>query len=90
MKRASLFFGLFASALVLSPSAHANKIFSLVASSATCAPGATGRVTVAPSGRGDRMHVEISGLPVLDGTHVVGVITESDIFRLVVKAWSEA
>jgi len=33
----------------------------------------------------------ISGLPVVDsGGKVVGIITESDIFRLVVQRWSEA
>jgi acetoin utilization protein AcuB len=33
----------------------------------------------------------ISGLPVVDsGGKVVGVITESDIFRMVVQRWSEA
>jgi acetoin utilization protein AcuB len=31
----------------------------------------------------------ISGLPVVDGqSNLVGIITESDIFRLVVKEWS--
>lgn len=29
----------------------------------------------------------VSGLPVLDGDQVAGIITESDIFRLVVEAW---
>jgi hypothetical protein len=43
--------------------AAANKIFKLTATSSTCAPGATGRVTVAPHGRVDNLHVEISGLP---------------------------
>lgn len=33
----------------------------------------------------------ISGLPVVDsGGKVVGIITESDIFRMVVQRWSEA
>lgn len=32
---------------------------------------------------------KISGLPVVEHGRLVGVITESDIFRLVVKAWSE-
>lgn len=32
---------------------------------------------------------QISGLPVLEGTAVVGIITESDIFRLVVESWAE-
>lgn len=30
---------------------------------------------------------KIAGLPVLEGDRVVGIITESDIFRFVVKAW---
>ena len=30
---------------------------------------------------------KIAGLPVVDGGRVVGIITESDIFRLVVKMW---
>jgi CBS domain-containing protein len=34
---------------------------------------------------------KISGLPVVDGVgKLVGIITESDIFRLVVRAWSRA
>jgi acetoin utilization protein AcuB len=34
---------------------------------------------------------KISGLPVVDGVgKLVGIITESDIFRLVVRAWSKA
>jgi CBS domain-containing protein len=32
---------------------------------------------------------KISGLPVLDDDNLVGIITESDIFRLVVKTWQE-
>lgn len=32
---------------------------------------------------------KISGLPVLDHDRLVGIITESDIFRLVVKTWQE-
>jgi CBS domain-containing protein len=32
---------------------------------------------------------KISGLPVLDGQRLVGIITESDIFRMVVKTWRE-
>jgi acetoin utilization protein AcuB len=32
---------------------------------------------------------KISGLPVVDGRgKVIGIITESDIFRIVVKKWS--
>lgn len=30
---------------------------------------------------------KISGLPVIDGGKVVGIITESDIFRMVVEEW---
>jgi acetoin utilization protein AcuB len=34
---------------------------------------------------------KISGLPVIDSAgKLVGIITESDIFRLVVRAWSKA
>jgi acetoin utilization protein AcuB len=32
---------------------------------------------------------QVSGLPVISGGKVVGIITESDIFRLVVESWSE-
>jgi CBS domain-containing protein len=32
---------------------------------------------------------KVAGLPVLDGDNVVGIITESDIFRLVVKVWEQ-
>jgi acetoin utilization protein AcuB len=32
---------------------------------------------------------QVSGLPVISGGSVVGIITESDIFRLVVESWSE-
>lgn len=31
---------------------------------------------------------QISGLPVVQESHVVGIITESDIFRLIVDSWS--
>jgi acetoin utilization protein AcuB len=31
---------------------------------------------------------QVSGLPVVDNSHVVGIITESDIFRLIVDSWS--
>lgn len=31
----------------------------------------------------------VSGLPVVDGDRLVGIITESDIFRLVVNSWAE-
>ena len=30
---------------------------------------------------------KISGLPVMDNNQLVGIITESDIFRMVVKTW---
>jgi CBS domain-containing protein len=32
---------------------------------------------------------KISGLPVLEDGQLVGIITESDIFRLVVRTWQE-
>jgi CBS domain-containing protein len=32
---------------------------------------------------------KIAGLPVLRGDRLVGIITESDIFRLVVRTWDE-
>jgi CBS domain-containing protein len=32
----------------------------------------------------------IAGLPVMVAGHVVGILTESDIFRLVVKTWEQA
>ncbi len=32
---------------------------------------------------------KISGLPVMEHDHLVGIITESDIFRMVVKTWQE-
>ena len=32
---------------------------------------------------------KISGLPVVDGNKVVGIITESDIFRMIVQAWDK-
>lgn len=31
---------------------------------------------------------QVSGLPVVDGARLVGIITESDIFRLVVESWA--
>ncbi len=36
------------------------------------------------------LEAKISGLPVLAGNKLVGIITESDIFRLVVAEWGEA
>jgi CBS domain-containing protein len=35
------------------------------------------------------LEYQVSGLPVVSEGRVVGVITESDIFRLVVKSWGE-
>ncbi|MDQ7030948.1 MAG: CBS domain-containing protein [Ardenticatenia bacterium] len=32
---------------------------------------------------------QVSGLPVIEGKRVVGIITESDIFRLVVEEWRQ-
>ncbi len=32
---------------------------------------------------------KVSGLPVMDGSQLVGIITESDIFRLVVRMWQQ-
>lgn len=34
------------------------------------------------------LEYQISGLPVVQDEHVVGIITESDIFRLIVNDWS--
>ncbi len=34
------------------------------------------------------LEYQVSGLPVVQGEAVVGIITESDIFRLVVESWS--
>ena len=36
------------------------------------------------------LEYQVSGLPVRDGQRLVGIITESDIFRLVIEALSEA
>jgi acetoin utilization protein AcuB len=33
---------------------------------------------------------QVSGLPVISGSNLVGIITESDIFRLVVESWAES
>jgi acetoin utilization protein AcuB len=35
------------------------------------------------------LEYEVSGLPVISGQRPVGIITESDIFRLVVESWAE-
>lgn len=32
---------------------------------------------------------QVSGLPVVDNDHVVGILTESDIFKIVVNWWAE-
>jgi acetoin utilization protein AcuB len=51
-------------------------------------------VTINPSATiqeaAERMlEYQVSGLPVVRNGNVVGMITESDIFRLVVESWSE-
>lgn len=35
------------------------------------------------------LEYQVSGLPVVLDTKIIGIITESDIFRLVVEAWSD-
>jgi acetoin utilization protein AcuB len=35
------------------------------------------------------LEYQVSGLPVVSGSRVVGIITESDIFRLVVESWAD-
>ena len=35
------------------------------------------------------MDNQVSGLPVVDDDHLVGILTESDIFKLVVNWWAE-
>ena len=35
------------------------------------------------------LEYQVSGLPVVDGRTPVGIITESDIFRLVVDSWAD-
>ncbi len=35
------------------------------------------------------LEYQVSGLPVVANGRIVGIITESDIFRLVVKSWGE-
>ncbi len=37
----------------------------------------------------EMLEYEVSGLPVVQGQQVIGMITESDIFRFVVESWSE-
>jgi acetoin utilization protein AcuB len=32
---------------------------------------------------------QVSGLPVVEADHVIGILTESDIFKLVVNWWAE-
>ena len=34
------------------------------------------------------LEYQVSGLPVVQDDHVIGIITESDIFRLIVNGWS--
>lgn len=34
------------------------------------------------------LEYQVSGIPVVQDTKVIGIITESDIFRLVVESWS--
>ncbi len=52
-------------------------------------------ITIAPDAAigqaaGDMLQHKISSLPVLDADgRLVGIITESDIFRLVVRAWGD-
>ncbi|MEZ4860084.1 MAG: CBS domain-containing protein [Caldilineaceae bacterium] len=35
------------------------------------------------------LEYQVSGLPVIEEGRVVGILTESDIFRLVVRSWTE-
>lgn len=35
------------------------------------------------------LEYQVSGLPVVQDDHVIGIITESDIFRLIVDGWSD-
>lgn len=51
-------------------------------------------ITISPSATiqeaAERMlEYQVSGLPVVRNNKVVGIITESDIFRLVVESWAE-
>jgi acetoin utilization protein AcuB len=51
-------------------------------------------VTISPSATiqeaAERMlEHQVSGLPVVRGNQLVGILTESDIFRLVVESWAE-
>lgn len=32
---------------------------------------------------------QVSGLPVVQNDRVIGIVTESDIFKLIVASWSE-
>jgi CBS domain-containing protein len=52
-------------------------------------------VTISPSATiqeaAERMlEYQVSGLPVVRNGKVIGIITESDIFRLVVESWAES
>jgi acetoin utilization protein AcuB len=51
-------------------------------------------ITVAPEdtiqeAAAQMLENQVSGLPVVEDERVVGIVTESDIFRLVVSSWSE-
>ncbi len=48
----------------------------------------TPRTTIGDAARLMLRH-KIAGLPVMEAGRVAGILTESDIFRLVVKAWEE-
>jgi hypothetical protein len=64
MKASTALAFLAAAAVWTAPASAAdNKLFRMVASSPTCLPGAWGRVTVAPRGGVENMHVEVGGLP---------------------------
>jgi len=69
MKYALAISALAAASLVSPASSFAvnNAIFNMVASSPSCAPGATGRVTVATHDGNQNLHVEVSGLPARTG-----------------------
>jgi acetoin utilization protein AcuB len=50
-------------------------------------------ITIAPDDTiqeaAERMlEYQISGLPVVEERHVIGIITETDVFRLIVNGWS--
>jgi acetoin utilization protein AcuB len=35
------------------------------------------------------LEYQVSGLPVVEAGQVVGIITESDVFRAIVESWAE-